>query len=586
MRRGPFQRRGPPWVAAGRAPAQRAPHEVVDEHQLRRADQQCDHGNEGVQRVRRRGNEVVVRVVVVAPRHAEHAQIVHREVDQVGADEGHPEVEAPEPLVEHAPGDAGEPMRDAAEHHQQRRHAHHHVEVRDDEIGARQGNVDADIAEEQPGQPAGQEGQDEGQREQHRHRQVNVAAPQREHPVVDLDRGGHGDDQRAGGEEEAEPGIHAADEHVVRPDDETQPADDHDRPDHRAVAEDRLARMHADQVRDDAERGQRDDVDLGVAEEPEQVLEQQRAATLVVRGLAHRQQRRHEEARAQGLVEQHHHAADEQRRKGQQRQDRRDEDAPHRQRHAQQGHAFAARLQHRGDVVQTPHRRGDDEDQQRDEHQDDAPFMSGRARQDRLRRIQRPTGAGGATGYEEAGHQHQHRQQIDPEAQHVHVREHHVARADHQRDQVVAEAAEKQRRQQVDHHDHSVHRHELVVALGVDELEHAGKADLQAHQVGQQQPHQADGDGGAGVLHGNHLVVLAPDVAREEALRRVIVCCGVDECHRYIPVESQRCGGLSLCAMMYATSASSSSPASSICGITGGKPLTLRAFGSRMKPRR
>ena len=39
-----------------------------------------------------------------------------------------------------------------------RRHAHHHVEVRDDEVGARQRDVDADIAEEQPGQAADQEG--------------------------------------------------------------------------------------------------------------------------------------------------------------------------------------------------------------------------------------------------------------------------------------------------------------------------------------------------------------------------------------------------------------------------------------------
>ena len=62
-------------------------------------------------------------------------------------------------------------------------------------------------------------------------------------------------------------------------------ADRDDRPDHHAVAEDALARMHADQVGDDAERRQRDDVDLRVAEEPEQVLEQQRAAALVLRRL-------------------------------------------------------------------------------------------------------------------------------------------------------------------------------------------------------------------------------------------------------------------------------------------------------------
>ncbi len=120
---------------------------------------------------------------------------------------------------------------------------------------------------------------------------------------------------------------------------------------------------------------------------------------------------------------------------------------------------------------------------------------------------------------EEARHQHHHRQQVDPEAQHVEVGKHHVPRAHHQRNQVVAEAAEEQRRQQVDHHDHPVHGHELVVALGVDELELARKAELQPHQVGQHHAHQPDRDGGAGVLDRDHLVVLAPDIVRQEALR-------------------------------------------------------------------
>jgi hypothetical protein len=42
----------------------------------------------------------------------------------------------------------------------------------------------------------------------------------------------------------------------------------------------------ADQVGHDAEGGQRHDIDLGVAEEPEQVLEQQRIAARVAQLLA------------------------------------------------------------------------------------------------------------------------------------------------------------------------------------------------------------------------------------------------------------------------------------------------------------
>ena len=103
---------------------------------------------------------------------------------------------------------------------------------------------------------------------------MNVAAPQGEYPVVDLDCRRHRDDQCCRREEETEVRVHAADVHVVRPDDETQAADRDDRPDHHAIAEDILARVRAQEVGDDAKGRQRDDINLGVAEEPEQVLEQ------------------------------------------------------------------------------------------------------------------------------------------------------------------------------------------------------------------------------------------------------------------------------------------------------------------------
>ena len=67
-------------------------------------------------------------------------------------------------------------------------------------------------------------------------------------------------------------------EHVVRPDDERQDRDRRGRVHHRGVAEQRLARERRDDLRDDAERRQDHDVDLGMAEEPEDVLEHHRVA--------------------------------------------------------------------------------------------------------------------------------------------------------------------------------------------------------------------------------------------------------------------------------------------------------------------
>jgi len=111
---------------------------------------------------------------------------------------------------------------------------------------------------------------------------VNIAAPQGQHPVVDLYGGGHGDDQGGNRKEKTEPGVHAADVHVVGPDNKAEHPDGQDCPHHHAVTEDILAGMGADQVGDNAKGRQRNDIDLRVAKKPEQVLEQDRAAALVV----------------------------------------------------------------------------------------------------------------------------------------------------------------------------------------------------------------------------------------------------------------------------------------------------------------
>jgi hypothetical protein len=65
---------------------------------------------------------------------------------------------------------------------------------------------------------------------------------------------------------------------VVRPHDEADDADRDHGVGHAEIAEDRLLREGRDDVADDAEARQDQDVDFGVAEEPEQMLEQDRVA--------------------------------------------------------------------------------------------------------------------------------------------------------------------------------------------------------------------------------------------------------------------------------------------------------------------
>ncbi len=60
---------------------------------------------------------------------------MHRQVDGIGAEERHPEMPLAECLVVHLAGDLRKPVIDRAEHDEDRRHAHDHVEMRDDEIG-------------------------------------------------------------------------------------------------------------------------------------------------------------------------------------------------------------------------------------------------------------------------------------------------------------------------------------------------------------------------------------------------------------------------------------------------------------------
>ena len=82
-----------------------------------------------------------------------------------------------ERLIEHFAGHLRVPMVDRPEYDHHRRDAHDHVEMPDDEISIRQRYIHDDVAEEQTGEPTVDKGEDEPDGKQHRHPQVNVAAP-------------------------------------------------------------------------------------------------------------------------------------------------------------------------------------------------------------------------------------------------------------------------------------------------------------------------------------------------------------------------------------------------------------------------
>src|SRR5262249_12097447 len=154
-------------------------------------------------------------------------------------------------------------------------------EVRHHVIGVLQHAVDARIGEHDAGHAAEGEEEDEADRPQHGRFELDRAAPHGGDPRENLHAGRHRDHH--GGEDEVGLGAgrHADRVHVVRPYDEADAADRHHRVGHAEIAEHRLAAEGGHDLTDHAEARHDQDVDLGMTEEPEQVLEQQRIAAAI-----------------------------------------------------------------------------------------------------------------------------------------------------------------------------------------------------------------------------------------------------------------------------------------------------------------
>ena len=108
------------------------------------------------------------RVRVDAARHAEQADDVHREEQQVRADEDDPEADLARPLEVHAPGHLREPVVHPAEDREDRGAEDDVVEVRDDEVRVGDLLVERNRDEHDPGEAADDEQDDEADDEQQR----------------------------------------------------------------------------------------------------------------------------------------------------------------------------------------------------------------------------------------------------------------------------------------------------------------------------------------------------------------------------------------------------------------------------------
>ena len=224
--------------------------------------------------------------------------------------------------------------------------------------------------------------------------------------------------------------VHSADKHVMRPDQEAQQPRRQASPQtmvlYRRSACARTPGMISIMM---PKPGSPIDVDLRMAEEPEQMLPQQRVAAALVG---------HEEAGAGIAIEQQHEGSRNQRTDRKHEQHRGDELHPHQQRQAHQRQSRRAHVDRGGQEVHSAH-------QERGKLERHAPAATGsdpstprcRWRVGGQRRVAGPAARPPAP----AGTKNEAISTADadsqrPERHHVEPREGHVVRPDHQRNQV------------------------------------------------------------------------------------------------------------------------------------------------------
>ncbi len=371
------------------------------------------------------------------------------------ADEHRPEVDLSEAVVHHPAGDLREPEVGPGVRREHHRAEHDVVEVGDDEVAVAHVEVDRRAGQQHTGQTTEQERHQEADAEQHRCLEGELTPPHRADPVEELHPGRHRDEERQEGEERQE--HRTGDEHVVRPHRDRQGADADGGVDEALVAEQRLAGEHRQDLTDDAEERQRQDVHLGMPEEPEQVLPEQRPAVGRV-----------EHVRTEAAIGLEREQRRGEHREGDQHEDRRDQEVPAEDRQPEHRHAGGAQAQDRGDHVDTT----EDGAQTRHHQAHDPQVGSGARGVDVVAqwRVGEPAERRGAVRGQEARDHREAAEQEQPVRQRVQPREGDVRRADLQRHQQVR-VGERDRCREHQQHQRAVHGEQLVVLLVAEVLQ-------------------------------------------------------------------------------------------------------------------
>ena len=466
----PFQRRRAPGIAAMHPPQPDLQHHVDQEQREAERLQEAADRRQQVEP----GPPHAFGIGVDPPRHAEQSGQVHHEEGQVEADEDQPERRLAYPHHPLAPGDVRQPVIGGGQHREDEPADQHIMEMRGDEGGVVRLRIERHHRQHHAGQPAQHEDDEEADQIEHRQLHLGPPLPQRTQPGEDLHRRWDRNQRRGGGKESQRHVRDAGGEHVVHPQPEAEKGQRHDRRDDRTITQQAGARHDGQDGRHRARRRQEDDVDFRMAEQPEQMLPQQRRSAEFGRI----------EGPAKGALDLQQDRPQDQRRKAEHHHARRPQQIPGEDRHPVEPHAGRAQLQDRhGDLDRRAHRRDLDEG---DAEQPDVGIDARRIGLARQGRIQEPARIGGDTG-QHRQHDDRAAEQIAPPAERGEARKGQVATAQHLGQQIHGQPLEHRDGEQ-EHHDAAMHREQLVIDLRPDERA-ARRGELRADQHGQ---HAAD----------------------------------------------------------------------------------------------
>ena len=257
--------------------------------------------------------------------------VVHREKDHIDTDKRDPKVDVSQPVIHQPAKHLGEPMVYSSQHAKEGRATHHQMEMGHYKIGIVQLNVYGRIAQKNTSDPTREEERDKTDRKEHRRCKPDVPLPQGSDIVKDLYCRRNSDDQGQQGKNGTQERIHAGYKHVMSPNHEGKDGDEQHGSHHGFVSKDGLSRIGGNDFGGDPKGRQENNIYFGVTEEPEQVLKQDGASSLIRKSFPCNVNIRQEKACTETAVKDQQQGRAEENGEGKQTNDRGKQECPDRE---------------------------------------------------------------------------------------------------------------------------------------------------------------------------------------------------------------------------------------------------------------